>query len=88
MLQENDFALERGIIRIYENQTQDEQRSLSTKHNNGEGFNGTDATFFSSLAQQILNSPRPYGKRLSPRQREIARKHMGKYWRQLQEAIG
>ena len=42
----------RALVLIHNNQTYEEQRVLTTKDDNGIGFNGFDAAFLSSLAQQ------------------------------------
>ena len=42
----------RALLRIFENQTYDEQRTESTNRYNGIGFTGSDARFLSSLAKQ------------------------------------
>lgn len=74
----DDKWLFRGIVAIFNKQTEDEQDSGYTAHDNGMGFNGVDAEFLSSLALQINR----YG-RLSPKQIEIARTKMAKYAGQL-----
>lgn len=85
LLNRNDLAVERAILRIYERQTWDEQESYSTRIENGKGFTGADAGFFSSLATQIqCGTP---GHALTRKQRAKARKGIGKYWRQLLEVI-
>lgn len=70
--------LVRGIVAIYEKQTSDEQNSETTKHHNAVGFNGRDAKFGSSLAQQLQN-----GRHLSYRQIDAAQRMMVKYAGQL-----
>lgn len=75
---ENDKWLYRGLSAIYARQTADEQETHSTNHENGMGFNGVDAEFLSSLAQQVETIGW-----LTPKQREHARKKMNKYAGQL-----
>lgn len=41
-----------ALVRIFENQTRDEQVSESTNRFNGIGFTGSDAKFLTSLAKQ------------------------------------
>ena len=77
-LAENTAWAIRGMLRIFENQTLDEQNSDSTNHENGIGFNGTDATFLSSCAKQVLA-----GRRMSAKQMHYIFKKMPKYARQL-----
>ncbi len=55
LLEKNDRAVNRGIIRIYEYQTQDEKKKAQTKESNGVGFNGVDAPFGTFLAEYILS---------------------------------
>ena len=87
----NDRILANAVLALYNCQTIDEQSSASTQHDNGVGFNGTDAYILSSFARQIATNkesqkagtlPAGYGL-LSVRQFEIARKKMPKYARQL-----
>jgi hypothetical protein len=78
LVESNDTALNRFIIRIYNQQEADEQRVEQTRKVNGCGFNSSDAPFMSSLAKQILS-----GLMLSARQKIKARKAMKKYVGQL-----
>ena len=50
LLLTSDKAVKRGVLRIYEFQTQDEQEAQTTKLNNGVGFNGADAYFIACIA--------------------------------------
>lgn len=68
----------RGLIRIYERQTEDERQVGATVHDNGIGFSGCDAEILSSFAQQYLR----WG-RLSAKQMSILYRKMPKYARQL-----
>lgn len=77
-LETDDRWLYRGIKAIYERQTADEQETSSTNCENGVGFNGADAEFMSSIAQQVIHL-----NFLTPKQKEIARKKMLKYAGQL-----
>lgn len=94
LLTKNDLAVERAILRIYERQTLSEQRAQETCERNGVGFSGVDGDIFSSFAEQIKKSPRPAGRRLSPKQLALARKpdknglpRIGRYAKQLLEVI-
>lgn len=78
MIIENDKAVLRGVLAIYDRQTADEQSADTTSHNNGIGFNGVDAPIMSSFAKFILKY-----NRLSEKQMAIARKKMVKYCGQL-----
>jgi hypothetical protein len=78
MLQDRDRAVERGIVAIYNKQTESEQDTESTREHNGVGYNGTDAAFMSSLAKQLLS-----GRTLSQKQLEAGRRCLMKYAGQL-----
>ena len=69
---------ERAILALYRCQTSEEQVTQETREENSVGFNGVDAKFLSSLAQQLLN-----GYSLSPKQLTYAQKAIGKYAGQL-----
>lgn len=68
----------KGLVRIYERQTADEQRSETTSHENGMGFTGTDAQFLTSLAKQYQQRGS-----LSDKQMVFVFKKMPKYAGQL-----
>lgn len=70
--------LYRGITAIYRLQTKSEQITGLTHESNGVGFNGTDANFMSSLAEQLIKRGT-----LSEKQTAAARKVMAKYAGQL-----
>ena len=89
LLANNDRAVERAIVVVYNNQEGDEQAMQSTHKANGVGFTAFDANILSSFAEQI-NKKRT----LSSKQLEIARKtdkfgnmKIAKYWKQLQAEI-
>lgn len=86
-IKENDQWLIRGVLAIYERQTDEEQQTRETTENNGVGFNGVDSTILSSFAEQIKqwenNTARRFPKPLSDKQLAIARKKMVKYAKQL-----
>ena len=44
----------RGLVAVFQNQTYDEQTSHTTRYLNGVGFNGLDAAFGSSMAEQAM----------------------------------
>jgi len=72
----------KGVIRIFENQTHDEQAVEATHEHNGIGFTGVDANILSSFAKQILK-----GRTMSPKQSAILFKKMPKYAGQLQRMV-
>ena len=89
LLENNDKAVERALIVIFNNQELDEQSSDSTHKANGIGFTAFDAEILSSFAKHILK-----GRSLSVKQMEIARKpdkfgniKIARYWKQLQAEI-
>lgn len=75
--------LRKGVIAIFERQTLDEKQTGETKHHNGVGFNGTDASFLTSIAQQMIAGRRS----LSQRQLDATRKAMFKYAGQLARIV-
>ena len=68
----------RAIVKLWERQTADEQAAQTTGHDNGVGFNGTDAFILSSFAEQINK-----GRTLSPKQLAIAFRKLPKYSKQI-----
>jgi len=78
LLAKDNKAVERGILAIYNKQTEDEQASDATRWLNGVGFSGVDAEFGSSLAKNIQK----WGK-LTDKQLPWARKIIFKYAQQL-----
>lgn len=78
LLEKSDKAVQRAIVALYSRQTESEKNSEATVEKNGVGFNGFDAKFFSSLAQQIQS-----GRNLSAKQIAFARKGIMKYSKQL-----
>lgn len=78
LIQTNDKALYRGLLRLYQEQTADEQRCGETSHRNGVGFNGTDSKFLSSVAEFLKKTGF-----LTEKQRCVTRRKMMKYVGQL-----
>lgn len=88
LLESNDKAVARALIVLKNNQTADEQRSESTKYNNGIGVRPCHAVMVTNLAK--FYEARGY---LSPKQLAWCRikdkngtSRLGIYWRQLAEA--
>jgi hypothetical protein len=77
-LEINDSWVKRGILSIFNLQTESEQASECTAEDNGVGFSGCDAELMSSFAKQLLQRGS-----LSPKQMGWARKKMLKYAGQL-----
>ena len=78
MLASNPAWAVRGLLKIYEFQTEAEQRVGETNEDNGVGFSGCDAHILSSFADQIKN-----GRQMSEKQMAIIYKKMPRYSRQL-----
>jgi len=77
-LSTNPAWAQRAIVKLWERQTADEQNAKTTGHNNGIGFNGTDAFILSSFAEQISK-----GRTLSVKQLAIAYRKLPKYSKQI-----
>lgn len=78
LIKENDSAVIRGLLKIYEYQTMEEKNSLATIHNNGVGFSGVHGNIMSSFAEFYKKSGF-----LTPKQIAVARKIMLHYVNQL-----
>lgn len=76
----DDETIKTCLIKIYNNQTSEEQSIEETTENNNIGFTGADAELLTSFAKQYLRS-----KYLSDRQMYFLRKKMPKYARQIIE---
>lgn len=77
-LKKSQEWVERGIVAIWNLQTQEEKSKGYTKDNNGVGFNGIDSEFMSSLAEWIKSD-----KKLSAKQLKFGREKLMKYAGQL-----
>ena len=87
-LENRDDAVERALVILHDRQTDVERMSRTTTEHNGVGFSGFDAEFLSSLAEQVKENRygRPMGRRLTERQRGMARAKVMKYAKQLASA--
>jgi len=74
----SEAAAAKAMMKIYANQTADEQNSESTVYHNNIGFTGNDAEILSSFSKQFQQ----HGS-LSPKQNAILMKKIGKYAGQL-----
>jgi hypothetical protein len=74
----NRTWLERGLIAIYNRQTEDEKEVEETKHLNKIGFSGAHAYIMSSFARQLITR-----KFLTPKQTELTKKILVHYVGQL-----
>lgn len=80
LIDRNDLAVGRALLALFNRQTAEEQGASATVEQNGQGFNGVDASFGSSLAVQFRDKGS-----LSPRQIACGRKMLRKYAGQLAE---
>ena len=78
LLSKNDRAVIQALLAIYARQTEAEKATLTTKEDNGVGFNGIDGTILTSFAQWYQQKGF-----LSPKQLAISRNKMKHYWKQL-----
>lgn len=78
LIQTNDKVLYGALRKLYACQTADEKATGETNVQNGAGFNGVDAPILSSFAQFLEQTGF-----LTPRQKELCRKKLKKYNRQL-----
>ena len=69
----------KALMRIYANQTADEQSSEETKYHNNIGFTGADAHILTSYAKQFERRGS-----LSPKQMGVLFKRIPKYAKQLE----
>lgn len=68
----------KGLLKIYEFQTAEEQSIETTCVHNNVGFTGTDGEILTSFAKQLK-----YKGYLSPKQMALVYKKMPKYWKQI-----
>lgn len=78
LVQTNDKVLYGALLKLYGEQTADEQAAGSTKHYNKRGFNGADSRFLSSVARFLKR--KGY---LTDKQKYCVRKKLIKYNKQL-----
>lgn len=81
-LTSNPKWIERGLIVLYNRQTEDEKQSSETKWDNGKGFSGSDSKYLSYCSKWVLS-----GRSLSGVHLEKCGKKMRKYWKQIKEEI-
>ena len=77
-LSTDEVWAQRALLKIFEFQTLDEQKSKHTLYDNGVGFSGTDGEFLSSLAVQLQKK-----RYLTPKQMVHVYKKIPKYWAQV-----
>ena len=76
ILDTNDKAVERAIVRLYDRQTRDEKTDESTKHHNNLGFNHGDAKKGTYYARWVLSGRTLTGSHLD-RARRMAKRYAG-----------
>ena len=76
--------MERGVIVLYNRQTEDEKQEGVTTVYNSIGFNGTDSRYLSWVGEWLLKSPYNH---LNEKHRLKVGRMLPKYWRQIQEII-
>ena len=89
----NDRWMLKGLLTIFERQTQDEQRASMVKEHNGVGFSRIDAEMMTSFANQLISKggvrllnckePIDASKIFSTKQLPLLRAKMVKYAGQL-----
>lgn len=77
-MQTNDTMLYRSLLKLYAEQTADEQRQGETRERNNRGFNGTDAGILSNIAKFLQKTGF-----LTDKQKVLVRKKLVKYNKQL-----
>lgn len=80
LLLNNDKAVIRALVCIYQRQTEDEQREQETKHSNTIGFRANDAKYLTMAAQWALRTGT-----LDDFHMQKVRAKIMHYWRQLVE---
>ncbi len=76
MVRNQDAAVERAMVAIWERQTADEQETQTTNHHNGIGFSGWTARSGTYYAEWIMSGRHLTGKHLD-KARRIALHHAG-----------
>ena len=74
--------IERGLIVLFNRQTEDEKTTDTTVHDNGIGFSGTDSRYLSYCSKWILK-----GNHLTGNHLDKCSKKLPKYWRQILQEI-
>lgn len=78
---ENAWTI-RTLQIVFANQTPDEQETQEANHQNGKGFGKIDSQILSDFHLQMTTR-----KFLSPKQMDICKKRLPKYWNQVLQAI-
>ncbi len=78
LLDSNPKAVVKGLLTIYNLQTEFEKDCLATVADNGVGFSAFDAQFLTEMAQRVQK-----GYTLSLKQFAVTKNKVKRYWRQL-----
>lgn len=76
--------MERGLIVLYQFQTNEEKNSRETKYQNGMGFNSSDSRYLSWVSEWLLKSRYNH---LNDKHFEKVGKMLPKYWGQILRLI-
>ena len=74
--------ISRGLVVLFNRQTEDEQDTSTTRSQNGRGFNKTDSGYLTYCSKWVLS-----GRQLSGTHLDKVSKKLPKYWRQILEEI-
>jgi hypothetical protein len=80
LIDTDDKAVARAVVRIYQRQTASEQRAEHTHLNNSIGFNAPDAKYLTFAAKYVLRNGALTGEHIDRVRAKIRR-----YWKQLIE---
>lgn len=72
----------RGLVKVYDYQTESEKNIQATTDSNGVGFSGIDGDILSSYAEQVKK-----GRTMSQKQMSVIHRTMPKYATQLQRIV-
>jgi hypothetical protein len=79
----NDLRwIERGVLVLFNRQTEDEKSQQVTRWDNGRGFNSSDSRYLTYISKYLIG-----GRHLSGRHLEKVSSKLPKYWKQIQEEI-
>lgn len=76
--------MERGIIVLYQHQTEEEKDTKKTIEFNNVGFNGVDSRYLTWVAEWLLKDSRNH---LSGNHLKKVQQKLPKYWKQIQTLI-
>lgn len=72
----------RGLVVLYQHQTESEKMTKETQERNYVGFNGSDSRYLTYCSEWVMK-----GGKLSGRHLEKVSKRLPKYWKQIQTII-